>query len=137
MSKKQTMMKIGSSRIDTGTYFAINARNGAMTIVGKTMRESREAKSRRRSSFFSSGEVASWSFGNVERARLAPRTTRMSGTATPPDCWMARVTELLIKVPWVKKRRWRAGMEATMRAASMAQSGGFIWRRTPAQKPSQ
>ena len=36
------------------------------------------------SSFFSSGVDASCAFGSVERARFAPRTTRMRGTATPP-----------------------------------------------------
>jgi hypothetical protein len=46
------MMKIGSSTILTGTYLASKARNGAMIIVGSSIRANSEAII----SFFSSPE---------------------------------------------------------------------------------
>ena len=55
----------------------------------------------------------------------------MSGTATPPDWRIAEVMLFSTKVPGVKKRRCKEGMEATRMASSIAQSGGFMKAQTP------
>ena len=53
MSRKQTIMKIGSSRMLIGTYLATIARIGAMMSVGRSMRATKEAMMRFLSSFLS------------------------------------------------------------------------------------
>ena len=75
----------------TGTYFAINARIGAIMMVGRSMRLMRDAIMQ-----FCADLVLlavfldRASLGRVLRARLAPRTTKIKGTATPPDWPTAR-----------------------------------------------
>ena len=54
MSRKHTMMKIGSSKMLTGTYLATSASMGAMMIVGSSIRLMREAIRIRVSSLSSS-----------------------------------------------------------------------------------
>lgn len=125
------MTKIGSSRIDTGTYFAASASSGAIISVGRSILLIREAMSNFFSIFLSAESCAS--LGSVLRARLAPKTTRMRGTATPPDCDTARVTELAMKEPSAKNRCWSLGIDATMMAKSIAQRGGFINSQRPAK----
>lgn len=116
-----------------GRYFAISAIMGAVTRVGKSMRPSKEAMIRFRSSFGCSKSPGS-SSGNVLRARFAPSTTKMSGTATLPVWSTARVTELLMKVPGVKNRFCNVGTEATRMAMPIDQRGGFMKSQKPSTK---
>ena len=128
------MTKIGSSRIETGTYFAARARIGAMMMVGRSIRDMMDAMSNFVPILFSSEFSSRDSCGRVLRAKFAPRTTRISGTATPPDCPMARVTELAMNDPSSKKSCCNLGMEATTTAMSMAHRGGFMNSHSPPRK---
>ena len=137
MSRKQTIMKIGSSRMLIGTYLATIARIGAMMSVGRSMRATKEAMMRFLSSFLSAKSSRA-SLGNVFLAKFAPRTTRMRGTATWPFWLIAIVTELRTN-PSAKKRRCKAGTEATIMETNIAQRGGFIksqmpWRNLKVQR---
>lgn len=114
----------------TGAYLAVIANKGAIITIGKSIRLIREAHRSRLSSFSSSWLWREF-VGRVFPAKLAPRTTKISGTATPPLCWIALVTEFLIKVPSLKNNRCNEGIEATSIAANIAQSGGFMKAQTP------
>lgn len=118
----------------TGTYFAANASKGAMIMVGRSIREIQDATSSFVPIWFSSEFSSYASLGRVLRARFAPSTTRMRGTATPPDWAMALVTELAMNEPSAKKRCWSLGIEAMITAMSIAQSGGFMNSQAPARK---
>ena len=119
------MMNIGSSSMLTGTNLAVKARSGPIIRVGTSIRAKREAMINFFSSFGSSWSSSVFS-GRVLRSRFAPRTTKIKGTATPAFDSIAWVSELLMNVPLSKKAAWRAGIDATKTAMSMAQSGGFI-----------
>lgn len=131
VKRKQTTTKIGSSKIEMLMYFAATASTGAVKINGKTMRDNTDAI---RILVSVRSVPGCFAFVDVEFARFAPRTTRMRGTATCPDCVTARVKEVWMKVPGVKKSLCRAGMEATITAASMDHNGGFMEFQTAREK---
>ena len=86
MSRKHTIMKMGSSKMLIGIYLAMIARIGAMTTNGRSILEVSEQNSIFFLSLLYDGSSVS-SEGSVLLLRLPPRTNRMSGTATPPN-WL-------------------------------------------------
>lgn len=132
------MMKIGSSSMLTGAYLANKARRGAMINVGRSILATNDAMMRLRSSFELSTPSSICSLGKVFLAKLAPRTTRIKGTATCPFWSIARVMELRTNVPSSKNKRCNAGIDATITAISMAHRGGFINSQVPRRnRPTQ
>ncbi len=107
-------------------YLAARANIGAINIVGNTIRLVSDATTSLVSILSSSLKARKASLGSDTRARFAPRTTRISGTATPPLWRMALVIEFLTNVPSLKKRRCKLGMDATSNANAIAKSGGFM-----------